>query len=143
MSKTEIKRKPGRPSARQEPEPSEQTDMPAAPEAPRPAALDSWRPKPMPKAGPVCERCNERTDINTEVFRALGQTVIRCTKCKTAAIADDTHYFDIKTAATGVLLRRALAVYEMKHPSMPTPKVQEDAVTQILESEADDPRWEQ
>ncbi len=145
MSKTvpETKRKPGRPSAKQEPESLEQVDMPVTPEVPRPAALDTWRPKPMPKAGPICERCNEPTELNSEIFKALGLNAIRCMKCKTAAIEGDTFMFELVTAASGSLLRRAKDFYEIHHPSFPVPKVKEDVIYDILTADADDPRWGQ
>jgi len=117
--------------------------MPVAPEDIRPAAHDTWRPRPDPKAGPICERCNQPTELNSEIFRALGLNAIRCVSCKTAAIEGDTFIFELVSAAEGLLFRRALALYEVKHPSFPIPKLKDDSLREILLSDADDPRWAQ
>jgi hypothetical protein len=94
-------------------------------------------------AGPACPRCNKSTERNTQVFKSLGLNAVRCMTCKMAAVEGDSDqfYFDLKSAAAGLLLKRALVVFELKHPTYPVPAVKSDAFFEIIASDAGDPRW--
>lgn len=94
-------------------------------------------------AGPACPRCGKGTERNTQIFKALGLAAVRCMKCKHAAIEGDNgqFFYDLKSAASGLLLRRAMIVYEAKHPTYPVPPVKSDVLSEIIGSDAGDPRW--
>lgn len=93
--------------------------------------------------GPACPRCGKPTERNTQVFKSLGLAAVRCMTCKHAAVEgdNDQFFFDLKSAATGQLLRRAMIVYEAKHPTYPVPPVKSDSLSEIIGSDAGDPRW--
>lgn len=141
----EVKRKPGRPSARQEPEPQEKSDMPPAPVSEpgirTPTAREPWSVIPEPHAGPLCLRCQNPTEQNRSMFKALGLTAIRCMNCRHVAIEGDTLFFDLVSASTGQLLRRALVFFDSKHPTVPVPQVKGDKIAEVIESDINDPRW--
>lgn len=144
MSQTETKRKPGRPSARQQNEAPEQTPMPPAPAVNEPGTRASqrepWTMLEAPKAGVACIQCGGATERNDSLFKALGLSVVRCMKCRIVSIDGDTMHYDLVSAGTGQLYRRALAYYETKHPTMPIPKT-DDRLSDILASGLGDPRW--
>ena len=104
---------------------------------------DAWTVKDHEPVGPACPRCNKATERNTQIFRSLGLAAIRCVPCKSVAIEGDSDqfFYDLKTAASGVLLKRAIVVYEAKHPTYPVPSVKSDKLSEIIESDPGDPRW--
>ena len=104
---------------------------------------DAWTVKDHEPAGPACPRCNKSTERNTQVFKSLGLNAVRCMTCKMAAVEGDSDqfYFDLKSAAAGLLLKRALVVFELKHPTYPVPAIKTDSFFEIIASDAGDPRW--
>jgi hypothetical protein len=101
---------------------------------------DAWKPVPVPPSGPACVYCGKPTERNTNVFRAYNLTAIRCKPCKTASIEGDNRHYDIATAASGLLLRRAKDVYELKHPTLDAPPLPGvDRIYDVIMS--DDERW--
>lgn len=104
---------------------------------------DAWTVKDHDPAGPACPRCNKLTERNSQIFRSLGLSAVRCMSCKSVAVEGDSDqfYFDLKSAAAGLLLKRALVVFELKHPTHPVPSVKSDTLSEIIVSDAGDPRW--
>ncbi len=128
MSVTEVKKR-GR-----------KTDESPEPLPEIPDSRNSWRPQPPKPLGPLCFRCQEPTDLSKSLLKAYGMTVVRCMKCKWAGIESDTVHFDLATAATGSILRRAMILYELKYPTRNVPSVGSGSLAEILYS--DDERWE-
>lgn len=114
---------------------------PATEPGTRATQREPWSMLEAPKAGIACIQCGGATERNDSLFKALDLSTVRCLKCKVVSIDGDTLHYDLVSAATGQLYRRALAVYEMKHPLMPVPKTSGDRVGEILLSDIGDPRW--
>lgn len=113
---------------------------PATEPGTRPSQREPWTMLETPKAGTSCIQCGGDTEKNETLFKALGFAVVRCMKCRIVSIDGDTMHYDLVSAGTGQLYRRALAYYETKHPSMPVPKA-EDRTSDVLLSDIGDPRW--
>lgn len=136
MSVTEAKPKRGRQKAEVE----TGDDLPPVPYPAIPDSRNAWRPQPPKPLGPKCFRCNEPTDISSSLLKAYGFNVIRCLKCTWAGIENDTVHYDLATAASGSILRRAMILYELKYPTKVVPSVGTGSLSEILYS--DDERWE-
>lgn len=102
---------------------------------------EPWAVVADPEAGPICPRCNNATQRNTSMFKELNLVAIRCLRCRHVAIDGDTMFFDLASAATGQLYRRALVYHEHKFPMARALKPREDVVRDVIESDNEDPRW--
>jgi len=102
----------------------------------------AYTPDHAAPLGQQCSRCGEFSEKNTSIFRAYGLVVDKCMKCRNVWIEGDPGYvFDILTAASGVLLRRAEAVYLVKHPAGPPAVAPKTNLEEALASDWGDPRW--
>lgn len=133
MPTVDTKRKPGRPS-------KETSDMPSVQE-PATDPREAWKPQAYKPAGPECPYCGKNTERSTMLLRAYGLVALRCIKCERAAIEGDVNWYELKTAASGLLMRRAATIYEQKYPTRPMPVVKGDGLSDAMMADEGDPRW--